>query len=80
MYLIFTNVVAKPQKSGYEYKARYRVRTCGTSEKFRLFQILATILNFGVNVKCHLENSNDFWPNVRPTLKNHDYSYFNICE
>ena len=26
-YLLFINVVTKPQKSGYEYKARYRVRT-----------------------------------------------------
>ena len=26
-YLIFINVVTQPQKSGYEYKARYRVRT-----------------------------------------------------
>ena len=26
-YLIFTNMVTKPRKSGYEYKARYHMRT-----------------------------------------------------
>ena len=27
MYILFINVVTKPRKSGYENKARYRVRT-----------------------------------------------------
>ena len=44
------------------------------SEKFRLFRILAVILNFGRNGKRHLSQK-EILPKCWPPLVNKDYSF-----